>query len=651
MEATQSKILIVEDERIVARDIQQTLKDLGYDAFAIASSSEEAIARASERCPDLVLMDIRIKGKEDGIETAEILKARFGVPIVYLTAHADEGTIDRAKKTEPYGYLLKPLKSAELRSVVAVSLYKHEAEKRLRARERWFSTTLRSITDAVITVDLTGNITFMNAAAEALMGARADSACDKPIADVVRLVDKRGSDCEIPILIALREGRAVELDEGSLVNVSTGTRCTIHHSAAPVVDDEDGNQTLGAVMVFRDVTEQKNLQRQMEFTERLASLGTIAAGVAHEVNNPLAVVVANSAFLSDELDDFLAKARASDSLPPGIDERSHGMTEALSDLQSAAHRIGRIVSDLGESVRPMPLSVTHVDLVKCVNWALRTTAHEFRYRARVVTEFGVVPLVQADEARLGQVIINLLMNALHALPGGAQDQNEVSVETRTDTEGRAILEVRDTGVGIPEDLLGKIFEPFFTTKAVGVGTGLGLSICHGIVKSLGGEISVESKVGVGTRVQIVLPAALLEEVPAETETPHQANVHRGKILIIDDDDLVLQTMKRILRGHELSCLANATDALALIDQGAAFDLILSDIMMPRMTGIEFYQCLRRQKPALAERIVFLTGGATDASAEAFLGSLPNRVMNKPFEVAALQAAVQELLAQHSSESE
>src|SRR6266545_2937465 len=134
-------ILIVEDEGIVAKDLQQTLGELGYDAFAVAFSAEDAIARASERCPDLVLMDIRIKGGRDGIATAEILKARFGVPVVYLTAHADEGTIERAKKTEPFGYLLKPVKAAELRSVIEVSLYKHEMERRLKHRERWFSTT------------------------------------------------------------------------------------------------------------------------------------------------------------------------------------------------------------------------------------------------------------------------------------------------------------------------------------------------------------------------------------------------------------------------------------------------------------------------------------------------------------------------------
>jgi len=297
-----SRILIVEDERIVATDIQQTLLDLGYDAFAIASSAEEAISYASQRCPDLVLMDIRINGEHDGIEAAEMLRSRFHVPIVYLTANADAGTIERAKKTEPYGYLKKPVRSADLRSVVEVSLYKHEAEKRLRESEHWFSTTLHSIADAVITVDVLGNVTFMNPAAEALTGTHAEAACGKPIADALHLIDEHAAGREPPALTSLREGRSIAREEGNLLNLSTGEVRVVNHSAARVTDES--NQTLGAVMVFGDITEQKKLQKQLELTDRLASLGTMAAGVAHEINNPLAIVVTNARFLMEELSDL-----------------------------------------------------------------------------------------------------------------------------------------------------------------------------------------------------------------------------------------------------------------------------------------------------------------------------------------------------------
>src|SRR4051812_48216432 len=180
-------VLIVEDERIVAKDLQQTLRDFGYDAFAIASSADEAISCATRRCPDVVVMDIRIEGERDGIETAAILHDRFGVPVVYLTAHADDKTLDRAKRTEPHGYLLKPVKAAELRSAIEVSVYRARMEKRLRESERWLATTLRSISDAVISVDLAGNITFMNPAAEALAEIDAVDAVGRPAYEVLRL--------------------------------------------------------------------------------------------------------------------------------------------------------------------------------------------------------------------------------------------------------------------------------------------------------------------------------------------------------------------------------------------------------------------------------------------------------------------------------
>jgi len=623
-------ILVVEDEQIVALDLQQTLREFGYDAFAIASSSEAAVARAAERCPDLVLMDIRIKGAGDGVDTAAILQERYGVPVVFLTAHADEGTIDRAKRVEPLGYLVKPVKASELRSVVEVALYKHGMERRLRERERWFSTTLQSIADAVIAVDLAGRVTFMNAVAESLTGVGADAAVGRAIGEVLQIVE-HGRGVESPVLAALREGRAVSLQEGTLRNRSSGDHRVISDSAAPVLAD---GQTLGAVMVFRDVTEQKRLQKQLELADRLASLGTMAAGVAHEVNNPLAAVVANAGFLAEEL-----SAAAGD----GFDvARMGAMREALQDIQSGARRIGRIVSDLCAFSRPPSGAVGDVDLGRCVEWALRTTAHEFRNRARVRREAQDAPRVRADETRLGQVLINLLVNAAHAIPPGDADRNEVVVATRTDADGRAVLEVRDTGAGIPPDAIARIFDPFFTTKPVGEGTGLGLSICHGIVASLGGEIRVESEVGRGTAVYVTLCPAGAAHAPAGAVVePERARA--GRILVVDDEEMVLRALRRILAAHDVECATSAKDALARIDAGPPFDLILTDLMMPTMTGIEFYESLLSRSPDLARRTVFMTGGTVTARIEAFFQSVPNVCIEKPFEVSALLRLVHELL--------
>ncbi len=510
-QARSRSVLIVEDETIVAHDIQQTLAALGYDACAIAASADEAIARAAARCPDLALMDIRIKGALDGIEAARLLQERFRVPIVYLTAHADEATIERARKTAPYGYLLKPVKSGELRSALEIALYKHEMDGRLRERERWFSTTLRSIGDAVIAVDLAGRITFMNPTAETLTGWKAEQAIGRPAQDVVRLVDQAARELgETPLEWVLREGRSFELHDAELQSAIDGQVRPITDSATPVKDETD---TLGAVMVFRDVTEQRRLQAQVELAHRVASLGTMAAGVAHEVNNPLQAISSIAELMAAEL------GRQQDDLQAGRDvpaaeraRRLDRMTRMVLLLQSGASRIASVVSQLQAFVRPRLQAAGQADVQRCVEWALSTTEREFKLRARLVKELAPVPPVKADENRLGQVLVNLLLNAAQAIAPGDVEHNEVHIVTRMDERGRVVVEVRDSGAGMPPEVLSRIFEPFFTTKPLGAGTGLGLSICQGIVTSFGGELQVESRPGEGSLFRVVVPPAPLQEL-------------------------------------------------------------------------------------------------------------------------------------------
>jgi len=626
-------VLIVEDEQIVALDLQQTLTGLGYDAFAIAATADEAIARASERRPDLALMDIRIKGKRDGIEVAEELRDLFSIPVVFLTAHGDTATIERAKLVEPWGYLVKPVKVAELYSVIELALHKHQIEARLRERERWFSTTLRSIGDAILSVDLAGRVTFMNPAAETLMGVDAPSAIGMPVQAILQLID-RPPEAESPVLTALREQHLVELHEGNLRNLATGASRVISDSATPVLLNE---QVLGAVMVFRDVTEQKKLQKRLEFADRLASLGTMAAGVAHEINNPLAVVLANTAFLTEDL-GALDLAVASGTT------RRESINSSITDIESAAKRIERIVSDLRVFSQPSDPSdpSEQTDVRRCIEWAVRATAHEFRHRAKLTTEIGALPPLDADELRLGQVLINLLLNAAHSIPPGNADQNEVSISARTDPGGRALIEVRDTGGGIPESLLERIFEPFFSTKPTGAGTGLGLSICHGIIGAMGGEIRVDSEIGKGSVFRVFLPVAAPR---AQTTAPPVARTApiRGRILVLDDEEMIVRTLTRMLREHEVHGTTSAREALSLLEAGQEFDLILSDLMMPTMSGMAFYEHLLARHPAYTSRVVFVTGGAMTPRMEAFLQSLPNRHLEKPFDKKALLEVVREHL--------
>jgi PAS domain S-box-containing protein len=641
-----ASILVVEDEAIVARDIQATLGDLGYEVLDTAASCDEAIVRASARCPDLVLMDIRIQGQRDGIETAETLRRRFRVPVVFLTAYADDKTVERAKKAQPYGYLVKPIKSNELRSAVEVALYRHEMDARLRERERWFSTTLRSIGDAVISTDLEARVTFMNTVAETLTGWRTEDAVGRPLDEVLRLAQEETHEAvENPIRRALRDGKVSRLGERIALLGKDGAERPIDDIAAPIIDEGD---VLGAVMVFRDVSEQRRLQRQIELADRLASVGTMAAGVANEVNEPLALILSNLQYISEQLNNHRSELHKlfSDEAYASLFKRLEETQKAVSEAEVGAHRVTKIVSELRAFARPPTNHERPVDLRRVLSWAGEVVAHEIRSKAALAMQVGQVPMVHADESRLGQVFINLLLNAAQAIaPGNAKD-NEVRVTGRTAPDGRAVIEVRDTGCGIPADLLGRIFDPFFTTKAVGTGTGLGLSICHGIVRSLGGQIHVESQVGKGSLFRVLLPPAPIEltgNAPANNGVT--AGGEHGRILVIDDEPLVATAIRRALQpAHQVTCVKTVREAMALIERGEAFDAILCDLILPEVTGMDFYDDLLRARPDVARRVIFMSGGAFTPKAIEFVASVSNRCLEKPFSPETLRGAVRQTLA-------
>jgi signal transduction histidine kinase len=259
---------------------------------------------------------------------------------------------------------------------------------------------------------------------------------------------------------------------------------------------------------------QRKMSEQLAISERMASAGMLAAGVAHEINTPLAVAMTNLDFVTDLLGKLSDEVRAlvlgrrereaSAGDAEGLEERLKELDGPLNDTREAIQRIRGIVRDVKLFSRPHEEERGALDVRKVIESSIRMASTEIRHRARLVKEFGEVPLVDSNEARLGQILLNLLVNAAQAIPEGHAERNEIRIVTRTAENGRAIIEVRDTGTGIPTDVLPRIFDPFFTTKPVGVGTGLGLSLCHRMISDLGGDIAVESRVGKGTVFRVTL---------------------------------------------------------------------------------------------------------------------------------------------------
>ena len=259
----QAKILVVEDENIVAMDIQNSLKSLGYAVPAVISSGEDAIKTAADTYPDLVLMDIVLKGRMDGVQAAEQIHGRFNIPVVYLTAYGDEKMLQRAKMTEPFGYIIKPFKQRELRSSIEVALYKSQTENKLRKSEESLATTLKSIRDGLIITDMKGLVTFMNPGAEALTGCKQEDALGKDLTEVFNIIDeKTRTPAENLTAKVLQESVIVGVENHALLIAKAKTETPILYGAAPIKDDK-GNIT-GSVLVFRDITERKKTEEELQ---------------------------------------------------------------------------------------------------------------------------------------------------------------------------------------------------------------------------------------------------------------------------------------------------------------------------------------------------------------------------------------------------
>jgi PAS domain S-box-containing protein len=621
-------VLVVEDENIVALDIAQTLIAGGHTVPTTAATGEDAIRSVAEARPDIILMDIRLRGEMDGIETALRIRNVADVPVIFLTANADVDTIVRAKLVQPFGYVVKPFNDRELRSAIEVALYRHAIDRQLRDRERWFSTTLRSIADGVIATDCELRVGFLNPVAERLTGWSAPEALGRPVSQVCPLRDERTRE-----RVDVSAGAGGRGPASALLERHDATELPIEHAVASIIA-EDG-VPLGIVVVLRDVSERRKLEERLSVSGRLASLGTMIAGAAHEINNPLTYNLANLSFARRTVADLAEKVKALDggaALAPAFED----LAEALREAGEGGERVKHLVHDLKSFARPQTGAHELVDLGAVVETAVRLAWNEIRHRARFDKLVSPVPPVFGSARQLEQVVTNLLVNAAQAIQGSVDD-NRIRLTLAPEGD-HVVLEIEDTGVGIPADVLGRVFDPFFTTKPVGSGTGLGLSISHSIVSAHGGELTATSDAGKGSTFRLRLPPG--RPPPAPGLAPSSAL--RGRVLVVDDEPSVARSVARALGGaYQVTIAASAEEALALLEGDARFDVVISDLMMPGMSGMELYERVEQASPARAGSFLFFTGGAFTERSRAFVERMPGRVIEKPFDVDRLAALVVE----------
>jgi PAS domain S-box-containing protein len=395
-------------------------------------------------------------------------------------------------------------------------------------------------------------------------------------------------------------------------------------STGKVTARDGAGNALRVVGICVDTTERKHLDERLVASERLVALGTLAAGVGHEISTPLTHVGLNLTLLEREVS----------ALQQGDTQGLERIREMIEQSRSSVARVGVIVGNLQSLARRRDEQVMAVDLVPVLERCLEIADHQIRHRARVMRELGATPKVLSTEGRMVQLFLNLIVNAAQAIPEGAADRYWIRVTSTTSPDGRVVVEVSDNGLGIATSDLARVFDPFFTTKPLGSGTGLGLTICRNIVAGVGGDVEIDSALGRGTTLRVTLPASQEAERAA---TPTMApSVSGVRVLVIDDEPIIGKVIAAVLDGCEVIAETSGRLALARIRSGEQFDRILCDVMMPEVTGMDVYEQL---PPEARARVVFLTGGAFTDRARNFLERVPNRRLHKPFDVEQLAAAL------------
>lgn len=732
------RVLIVEDEGLVGCDMAASLTDLGYDVVGTCATGEEAVEKFEEFRPDLVLLDVHLAGEIDGIETAHRLRQRDSVAIVYVTACADLDTVARARATQPHGYLLKPFSDDELRLTVEMAANRFREETRRHRREQSYFEAFQSLADGVITADLAGGVTFMNPAAAAISGWRAQEAVGRSLHEVFRIFEASGEPAEVH----LAESDGAQPERTVWLTTASGERVAIQNRAAPLRDQHQ--HLSGVILLFRRAHVPTLVESPTEGEQSAMSLAASAPGQAHGASAPLIDVVesisdpllvldagwkisyanASALRLFERRHDQIHGAGFWDLVPTATKEAHY---EALSHARLARETVTREVyfeeKQLWLEVRGYPFAEglllliqdittrreeaerrSRMDRLESLGLLARGFAHEFnnlltvllgnlslaemrlrsaikmpelhtakeatlqaqslvqqlltfarggapikrpvdpadliesfflhhsrangiRYDLELQSE---LPTLALDPAQIRRLLSNLVRNAEQAQPSGghilvrcfAPDPSEMfpneMVQDAPNQPHGIVIEVTDSGEGIPPESLPHVFEPYFSTRKADNATGLGLTVCESIAKAHGGSLSVQSGSGKGTTVRFYLPIdSEAEEVDATglSKAFDTAPNNPVRILVLEDDPLVRSLIVRNLtsQGYEVAESVEGGETVRLyqesMDKGRPYDLVILDLSIPNgMGGVRAMEKLRALDPDV---VAIVSSGYSD----------------------------------------
>ncbi len=666
------KILLVEDEAVTAMDLTSNLVQLGYEVLALVSSGEDAIRSAADMRPDLVLMDITLDGPLSGIEAAAEIRRLHEIPVIFLTAHIDAETTERAIQTQPFGYLLKPVDMKLLAIMIDNAIYKGNADARIRESEERYRQLVELAMSVILRWDTHGTVTFINEYGATLFGYRKEVLVGRNImGTIVDETDTSGKNLRMMIeeIVtrpekyrinenenATKDGRHIWMHwrnsavfdaRGTLVEIlSVGNDVTERRRAEEelrghreqlrnLVDERTAELKQANEELLKEIAARENMEGELLRADKLESVGILAGGIAHDFNNLLNTILGNVQMAMLDLD----RGQNGYRLLVGAERASLRAQDLTSQLLTFSKGGGPVkhTTALGDLIR------------ESATFALRGS--RVRHDLVIPTDLW---LVDVDEGQISQVINNLIINADQAMPeGGAiivRCENAVLSPGAFPifSAGKYVkVTVRDKGIGIPKEHLSKIFDPYFTTKQRG--SGLGLATTYAIIRNHDGHISVESTPGIGTTFTILLPASSAAQAIKAVEDT-RLKKGSGRVLVMDDDEGNRQTASDALTmlGYTVVCAEDGDRTIALyqeaIHRGAPFDAVIMDLTIQGgMGGQETIQRLVKIDPGV--KAIVSSGYSNDPIMADYRTFGFAAVMAKPYRLKQLSETVYTVIMQ------
>ena len=607
------RLMVVDDEAVITTQLEDRLQSMKYDVVGTASSAEESVSMARELCPDLILMDIVMKGKLDGIEAAEIIKNEMDVPIIFLTGYTSDNYIKRAKQVMPFGYIVKPFREEDVRANIEIALYRKDLERKQKQAEERIRRLFLAIEHnphIIVIMDIDGNFEFINNKFSQTTYYTSNEIIGKGIS--LLQSDKETSEVFKEMRDEIASG---EEWRGVLcLRKKDGALCLKYTIAQPVKNIS--GDIIFSVLILQKVAEREKRRDELLQLEKMNSVRTIVAGIAHEFNNILAVVHGNAEVLEDGFENEKELKKGLHNIKKASDEGAGIVRDMITIAQSDKDTSEHLFFDLKQLI---------IQAIEAVMPGWKNIAYfsEMKYK---IDRNGMkrIPGVFCNPTELREVFVNIINNALDAMPDGGR----ISFSTWSN-EDTVFVEISDTGMGMSEEVKNRIFDPFFTTSRP-ERTGLGMGVAYSIITRHGGKIGVESEEGKGTTLTLSLP--INNEIKQQKLSSKSAPDKMAKglsILVVDDEEEICNILDKFFSrvGHMVKAVSSGAEAIELAKR-EDFDLVICDLTMPGVTGYDVIKALNELDKV--PKIGISTGSIEDYSSAEANALKADFIINKPF---------------------